>query len=95
MIGIQTPYTYFGMANTMFGYHLEDGDLCSISYLHSGKPKVWYVVPDEDGDKLAQLVQVLIKNTGCNLYIRHKNVMISPSVLAANNIRFARVGLIN
>lgn len=85
--GIQTPYIYVGMANTTFGFHLEDGDLSSISYLHSGKPKIWYIVPGEEANKLTQLVQKLFIDTGCDFYIRHKNVMIPPSVLEQNNIR--------
>lgn len=40
LFGILTPCVYFGAAYTFFAYHIEDGDLCSINYLHSGKPKV-------------------------------------------------------
>lgn len=42
MLGIQTPFTYIGMALSMAGFHLEDGNLPSILFLHDGKPKFWY-----------------------------------------------------
>ena len=40
-------YLYFGRRNTMFPMHTEDGDLWSVNYLHSGAPKVRYVVARE------------------------------------------------
>lgn len=89
MKGIHVPFLYVGMANTVFGFHLEDGDLSSISYLHSGKPKIWYVVPDSE--RLTKLVQTMFPSVDCNLFIRHKNVLIPPSVLVANGISFSRV----
>lgn len=79
------------MANTFFAFHLEDGDLDSINYLHSGKPKVWYIVPGEEEKKLAHLVQEKFPESDCDLYIRHKNVMVPPSVLRENGIRFGKV----
>lgn len=42
MAGIQSPFVYVGAPLTSFGFHLEDGDLNSINYLHEGDPKIWY-----------------------------------------------------
>lgn len=95
MPGILKTYNYFGMANTFFAFHLEDGDLDSINYLHSGKPKVWYIVPGEEEKKLAHLVQEKFPEYDCDLYLRHKNVMVPPSVLRANGIRFGKVLYLN
>lgn len=41
MPGIQKPYIYFGTTFSLFAFHLEDGNLNSINYLHEGAPKVW------------------------------------------------------
>lgn len=40
--GIQTPFTYFGSANTIFPWHTEDYNLYSLRYLHCGVPKICY-----------------------------------------------------
>lgn len=40
--GITNPYLYFGSFRTMFAWHVEDLNLASINYQHSGKPKYWY-----------------------------------------------------
>lgn len=37
--GVTSPYLYFGSWKAMFAWHKEDLDLCSINYLHFGKPK--------------------------------------------------------
>lgn len=95
MPGILTPYLYLGMILTSFGLHLEDSDLCSINYLHRGKQKIWYGIPLSEHDKLHELAQKLClsleESAGCDLYIRHKTLMIPPSLLKEHGIRFTRV----
>ena len=41
--GVQTPYIYFGQAQSFFAFHQEDSNLLSINYHHGGAPKVWCV----------------------------------------------------
>lgn len=57
MPGINTPYLYVGSKHTVFGAHIEDGDLCSINYLHRGDPKFWYSIPKSEHKKLERLAQ--------------------------------------
>lgn len=90
MKGIQKPFLYVGMAGTCTAFHIEDGDLLSINYLHEGKPKIWYVVPAAEGWKLVQLVRRYTSEY-CSLFIRHKSIMIPPSMLKKRGIKFARV----
>ena len=41
--GVTSPMLYVGMMFGMFCWHNEDHYLNSISYLHEGAPKTWYV----------------------------------------------------
>lgn len=90
MKGITSPYVYVGGPMTSFGIHIEDGDLCSINFLHEGAEKVWIIVPGSEGKKLEALIN---ENTSglCANYIRHKTTIIPPCMLVANRIKFAKV----
>lgn len=90
MPGIQTPYTYVGGALSSFGFHLEDGNLSSINFNHSGTPKMWYIKPKEERQKLEKFCKKITKKVNCDFYLRHKTIMIPPSVLQKNNIKFCK-----
>lgn len=91
--GITKPYVYIGSWPTYFGFHLEDGNLNSINYLHRGSPKIWYFVPITEHHKLEALANKFGKAvlTTCNNFLRLKALLIPPSVLKSENIRFARI----
>lgn len=118
MDGIQTPFTYIGAPLSSFAWHIEDGNLCSINFLHTGSaPKFWwvqlwqfitsyitiefiqkfrYIIHKNDSSKFEDLVRrILGKKKLCDFYIRHKTLMIPPSVLKKNGIKFTRVKLFN
>lgn len=81
------------MFETSFCFHTEDSDLCSINYQHEGKPKIWYGVPDSEREKLHLLIKEIVSklNVECSQYVRHKRIMIPPSVLRQRGIKFTRV----
>lgn len=92
MPGIQTTYVNIGMKFTWFGIHCEDSDLASINFLHSGKPKLWYCVPAEEGSKLENLLMNELKDKfTCNTVYRHKCFLIPPSLLHKAGIKFSRI----
>lgn len=91
--GIHTPLAYFGSHLTYFGLHLEDENANSINYLHRGERKIWYFVPESENKKIETLANKFGEKvrTTCNNFIRHKTLMIPPTVLRKNNIKFGRV----
>lgn len=90
--GVTTPMTYFGMWKAFFAWHKEDLDLYSINFLHGGASKVWYCVPPSESDKFDAMAQQLFPElaSDCPDFLRHKNVMISPSLLRTFNINYVQ-----
>ena len=43
--GVTSPMVYIGMLFSWFAWHVEDHELHSMNYLHTGSPKTWYAVP--------------------------------------------------
>lgn len=83
LAGITQPYLYFGMWKAMFGWHTEDMDLCSINYLHYGKPKHWYCLPASCSSRFESVVAGLFPEQfkRCKMFLRHKTTVIKPSLL--------------
>jgi len=81
--GINSPFLYVGSWKTMFGWHKEDMDLCSINYLHYGKPKFWYTIPVSENKKLEDFARSQYPDgfNRCKEFIRHKTTMMDPYLL--------------
>lgn len=80
--GIHLPLGYqsgnqFG---ALFCFHVEDGNLHSLSHLHQGR-KIWIIIPPEGLEALeTQLVNLTLRKT-CTQFVRHENVFFLPSCL--------------
>jgi hypothetical protein len=44
MPGASTSMVYWGAFAAIFCWHVEDGHLQTVSYLHAGAPKLWFIV---------------------------------------------------
>lgn len=49
---------YIGMLFSWFAWHVEDHELHSLNYLHTGAPKTWYAVPGDAAPALEEVVRV-------------------------------------
>jgi hypothetical protein len=90
--GITAPMLYFGMWRAMFAWHTEDLELNSINYLHFGEPKVWYSVHRNEAERFesacaSKFTEISNK---CKEFMRHKNVLTSPTFLRDRKIPYGR-----
>lgn len=45
--GVTSPMVYIGMLFSWFAWHVEDHELHSMNFLHTGSSKTWYAVPGD------------------------------------------------
>ncbi|KAH7706146.1 lysine-specific demethylase 4D [Aphelenchoides avenae] len=73
--GVTSPYLYFGMAGTTFATHVE----------------VWFVVSKDYRQQVLDLADRVLSQAekgGCHVPLRHKHVILPPTLLTANSIPF-------
>lgn len=82
MPGISSSMFYVGSLYSRFCWHVEDSLLNSLSYLHSGEPKIWYIVPPHQRRRLeAALAEVIAPRVleedgdSAAAVLRHKTIM--------------------
>lgn len=96
--GITTPMIYLGQAGSVFGEHVEDLNLASISILLKGKPKEWYFIPAsqlEDLEKLHNDYKDWPSHASvCDMSLRHKAAFFHPEFLKKSKITVHRVSIL-
>jgi jumonji domain-containing protein 2 len=90
--GVTQPYLYAGSWRSFFAWHTEDLDLHSVNYIHTGAPKTWYVIPPAARERFELTARDLLPelSRSCPEFLRHKEIMLSPALLAAHNIPVVR-----
>lgn len=90
--GVNSPYLNYGMKFCSFAMHCEDSYVGSINTLHEGEPRTWYTVPQSNAAQLENLVQNWTpRSIACDLFIRHKSVLIPPEILQLHGIQYGQV----
>ncbi|VVC38342.1 JmjC domain,JmjN domain [Cinara cedri] len=91
--GVNTAYLYFGMWKSTFAWHVEDMNLYSINYIHTGYPKTWYAISPKDGNRFSRLAKSFYPSDfeECRVYLNHKEVIISPHQLREHGIPFDKI----
>lgn len=92
-MGINVPYLYGGKSNTFFTIHVEDANLYSLNYLHSGYPKVWIVVNGQHQTQLesAFAADLPWETRQCPEYLQHKNILLTESWLTSKGIPYVKI----
>ncbi|XP_062216779.1 probable lysine-specific demethylase SE14 [Phragmites australis] len=94
--GVTSPMVYIGMLFSWFAWHVEDHELHSLNFLHTGAPKTWYAVP---GDQAAELEEVTrVHGYGGNsdrlaslAVLGEKTTLMSPEVLISCGVPCCRL----
>ena len=91
--GVTHPFGYFGMWKSTFSWHVEDMDLGSINVVHSGAPKLWYIISSEHGKKFEDLCREMFpqRATTCQAFLRHKDCLIGPKLLQEYGIPYTKI----
>jgi [histone H3]-trimethyl-L-lysine9/36 demethylase len=87
--GVTDSMCYMGQYRSMFACHIEDMDLYSINYLHTGLPKSWYSISPSQRSHFEQIATALYPEEAaeCPNFLRHKNKVFSKKFLEDNGIR--------
>ena len=82
--GVSRPWMYLGSRFSAFCWHTEDHFLTSVSYLHSGCPKVWYTLAPTHRERMDEAIRKLLPDlVAVNRDLQHQLVtMINPETLA-------------
>lgn len=55
--GVTSPMVYVGMLFSWFAWHVEDHELHSMNFLHTGSSKTWYAVPGDYAFEFEEIVR--------------------------------------
>lgn len=103
IVGIHTPFFYFGAAHTIFALHAEDYNAMSLNYHHFGADKIWRVVSPRYYHRVedfvtARLLDATAARKGrrlpgrrCSQFVRHASVYLPGTTLdvaGARSIQF-------
>uniref|UniRef100_A0A2P2JMH8 Lysine-specific demethylase ELF6 n=2 Tax=Rhizophora mucronata TaxID=61149 RepID=A0A2P2JMH8_RHIMU len=94
--GVTSPMIYIGMLFSWFAWHVEDHELHSMNFLHTGSPKTWYAVP---GDYAFAFEEVIcteayggsIDRLGALTLLGEKTTLLSPEVVVSSGIPCCRL----
>ena len=87
--GMDSCYTYFARAFSVFAAHAEDHNLPSINQLVFGAPKVWLVVPPRDFARATAALREGVRAKAlpaCPQAVAHKLALPSLALLRAAGV---------
>ncbi|KAJ8751992.1 hypothetical protein K2173_001018 [Erythroxylum novogranatense] len=94
--GVTSPMLYIAMMFSWFAWHVEDHDLHSLNYLHTGAGKTWYGVPKEAAVAFEEVVRVHGYGEEINPLVTfavlgEKTTVMSPEVFISAGVPCCRL----
>ncbi|XP_024031706.1 probable lysine-specific demethylase ELF6 [Morus notabilis] len=94
--GVTSPMVYIGMLFSWFAWHVEDHELHSMNFLHSGSSKTWYSVPGDYAFTFEEVVRSEayggnIDRLAALALLGEKTTLMSPEVVVASGIPCCRL----
>ncbi|GMP34016.1 hypothetical protein CsSME_00007074 [Camellia sinensis var. sinensis] len=94
--GVTSPMVYVAMMFSWFAWHVEDHDLHSLNYLHTGAGKTWYGVPREAAVAFEEVIRVHGYGGEINPLVTfailgEKTTVMSPEVLISAGVPCCRL----
>ncbi|KAF5742549.1 hypothetical protein HS088_TW09G00599 [Tripterygium wilfordii] len=94
--GVTSPMVYIGMLFSWFAWHVEDHELHSMNFLHTGSPKTWYAVPGDYAFAFEEVfcTEAYDGNTdriAALSLLGEKTTLLSPEVIVASSIPCCRL----
>ncbi|KAF3971608.1 hypothetical protein CMV_004807 [Castanea mollissima] len=96
MEGVTSPMVYIGMLFSWFAWHVEDHELHSMNFLHTGSAKTWYAVPGDYAFAFEEVIRseaygVNIDHLAALTLLGEKTTLLSPEVVVASGIPCCRL----
>ncbi|KAK1355478.1 Lysine-specific demethylase se14 [Heracleum sosnowskyi] len=94
--GVTSPMVYIGMLFSWFAWHVEDHELHSLNFLHTGSPKTWYAVPEDHAITFEEVIRNQayggnIDRLAALTLLGEKTTLLSPEVIVASGIPCCRL----
>ncbi|KAE9618395.1 putative [histone H3]-lysine-36 demethylase [Lupinus albus] len=94
--GVTSPMVYIGMLFSWFAWHVEDHELHSMNFLHTGSSKTWYSVPGDYAFAFEEVIRCQaygdnIDHLAALKLLGEKTTLLSPQIIIASGIPCCRL----
>ncbi|XP_052199041.1 lysine-specific demethylase ELF6 isoform X2 [Diospyros lotus] len=94
--GVTSPMVYIGMLFSWFAWHVEDHELHSLNFLHTGSPKTWYAVPGDYAFSFEEVIRNQayggnVDRLAALTLLGEKTTLLSPEELVGLGIPCCRL----
>ncbi|CAL0316108.1 unnamed protein product [Lupinus luteus] len=94
--GVTSPMVYIGMLFSWFAWHVEDHELHSMNFLHTGSSKSWYSVPGDYAFAFEEVIRCQaygdnVDHLAALKLLGEKTTLLSPEVVIESGIPCCRL----